>query len=315
MVGVSITEHGIEWDPLVDVEVHPAAELFPLLHGVEFNLFIEDIRENGLREPIVFTPDGRLLDGRNRYRACKTITDVEPARRTERSEPWSYVISTNVHRRHLSESQRAMIAARIAERRNGQRRGNQYSKDQVEALPAGKASTEGTPTNQQAQDMLNISQGSISRAKRVIKHGTSALRQAVEAGKVSVTTADRVSREMNTEEQNTFVNKINSGAQPRGITPPDKAREKRRLESSPDNSRSPTRHRFVNISALRHLQDSFDVVDVVLKSASEGLDPSITSEQAAQWLDNLFKAHGAYHRIVALLKQRKEENTSDHQTS
>jgi hypothetical protein len=44
---------------------------------------------------------------------------VEPARRVEDAEPWAYVISTNVHRRHLTESQRAMIGARMAERHQG----------------------------------------------------------------------------------------------------------------------------------------------------------------------------------------------------
>jgi hypothetical protein len=66
------------------------------------------------------TSAGELLDGRNRVRAC-AIAGVTPTTRTESSEPWAYVISTNVHRRHLSEAQRAMIGARIAERAHGQR--------------------------------------------------------------------------------------------------------------------------------------------------------------------------------------------------
>ena len=51
------------------LEVHPAAELFRLMEGVEFQKLVEDIRAKGLRTPILLDPDGRVPDGRNRLRA------------------------------------------------------------------------------------------------------------------------------------------------------------------------------------------------------------------------------------------------------
>jgi hypothetical protein len=55
---------------------HPFAELFPLLEGERFDALVDSIKRNGLREPIVLH-EGRILDGRNRFRACE-IADVKP---------------------------------------------------------------------------------------------------------------------------------------------------------------------------------------------------------------------------------------------
>ena len=59
------------------MEAHPIANLFPLIEGAEFDELVEDIRQNGLRTPILLHADGRILDGRNRLRACLRA-GVEP---------------------------------------------------------------------------------------------------------------------------------------------------------------------------------------------------------------------------------------------
>ena len=101
------------------MKVHPVGDLFPLLEGDAFDELVEDIREQGLLEKIWVTPEHKILDGRNRYRACKKA-GVEPKTRVcRRTDYVEFVVSLNLKRRHLNESQRAMVAARIAKLQRG----------------------------------------------------------------------------------------------------------------------------------------------------------------------------------------------------
>jgi len=70
--------------------------------GPEFGQLVDDLREHGLLQPIVLH-EGRILDGRNRYRACQHA-GVEPRfEEWDGESPTAYVLSLNLHRRHLTE--------------------------------------------------------------------------------------------------------------------------------------------------------------------------------------------------------------------
>jgi hypothetical protein len=99
-----------------DLKFHPLADLFPLMEGEEFDALVADVKANGQREPIVLF-EKMILDGRNRYRAC-LAAGVEPYLMEGDdwiTDPAAYVISANIHRRHLTaEQKRELIAKLIA---------------------------------------------------------------------------------------------------------------------------------------------------------------------------------------------------------
>jgi transcription elongation factor Elf1 len=89
------------------LEFHPLANIFPLLEGAEFDELVADIKTRGLIEPVVVYED-MTLDGRNRVRACEAAgveVKTEPFEGDEASAR-AFVISKNIHRRHLTGKQR-----------------------------------------------------------------------------------------------------------------------------------------------------------------------------------------------------------------
>ncbi len=101
------------------LEFHPLANIFPLLEGPDFAELVADIKAHGLHEPIVVYED-KVLDGRNRL-----AVGIEPTFTAYTGDdPVAYVVSLNLRRRHLDESQRAMVAAKLATLKLGD---NQHS--------------------------------------------------------------------------------------------------------------------------------------------------------------------------------------------
>lgn len=212
----------------MELKFHPLANIFPLIEGSEFDALVNDINENGLREPIILLGD-KILDGRNRYRACldafiepefvayggvndfQEIEKVshddghgfghEPVYRAyvcpdedeegdggfwatykgELDDPVALVVSLNLRRRHLDESQRALVAAKLANLNKGGAGGVTKNNAQICAL--------NEVSQSDAADMLNVSRRTVQTARSVIEDGAPELVAAVETGKVSVSAA------------------------------------------------------------------------------------------------------------------------------
>jgi phage N-6-adenine-methyltransferase len=137
----------------------------------------QDIEKNGQQFPIVLH-DGEILDGRNRFRACEHLGIAPEFKEYAGDNPLSYVVSLNLHRRHLSESQRAMVAANIANMGAGRPTNNA----QICAV-----------SQPEAAAMVNVSRRSVQNARQVQNEGIPELINAVEQGDVSVSRASDIS--------------------------------------------------------------------------------------------------------------------------
>lgn len=104
-------------------ELHPLCSLFPRLAADELAALAADIAANGLREPVVIH-QGVVLDGGNRLAACQ-MAGIEPKFRAFAGEdPVAFVLSANLHRRHLSPGQQAVIVASAQDWSKAQSVGN-----------------------------------------------------------------------------------------------------------------------------------------------------------------------------------------------
>lgn len=161
----------------MEYEFHPLANIFPLIDGQAYQDLMSDVMRHGVREP-VWLYEGQILDGRNRYRAAHAMGVECPTREYEGEDPAGFVISLNLHRRHLSESQRAMVAAKLAN------------------LPAHRPADGSTPigalTQAGAAEMLNVGHRSVQRAREVLEDAPLEIAHAVEQGHMSVSLAVQV---------------------------------------------------------------------------------------------------------------------------
>jgi hypothetical protein len=91
-------------------QIHPVAELFPLLNDAELAELAESIKQTGLLTPIVCDPHDVLLDGRNRLKACE-MAGIEPRFEIYDGDPVEFILAANIARRHLTAGQCAVIVA------------------------------------------------------------------------------------------------------------------------------------------------------------------------------------------------------------
>ncbi len=179
---------------------HPIAELFPLMSDADLAELAKDINEHGQREDIVVY-QGKILDGRNRFRAC-LLADVEPRVKPYiGTDPIRDVLSWNLHRRHLNVSQRAAIAtaalpmleeqarerkAEAARKLNAVLKGNPIRAN----LPGPDKGQEEHRARTDAATMFSVSPRSVQTAKKIQQEAPELL-EKVRAGEVSLNAADQ----------------------------------------------------------------------------------------------------------------------------
>ena len=99
-------------------KVHPAADVFPMMSEEDLDKLGDDIKANGLRNPIILDSHGSLLDGRNRLEAMeRAAIDLKSSNRvTILDDPVAEIVAQNIRRRHLTKEQQAdlIVAAHKA---------------------------------------------------------------------------------------------------------------------------------------------------------------------------------------------------------
>jgi hypothetical protein len=148
-------------------EVHPAAEKISRYDELRFRMLVDDIRDKGLLVPIVLY-QGKILDGRHRYRAC-IEAGVEPRFEVRgEADPYGDVASYNLFRRHSDGGQRALDARRLVR---------------------GKAD------HDKQMRLLGVSDDCAEMADIVVEAAVSEVVDAVERGDVPLSVAAAIARQ------------------------------------------------------------------------------------------------------------------------
>lgn len=161
---------------------HPAGTIIPPPTPEEQENLEKNIQANGLLVAIVLFAN-QILDGWSRYQACLKV-DVKPhfvrieeMKFDQPFDPFSYVVTMNLHRRMLSTSQRALIAAQCIERQKEQK--------PTRVSGAGKASVT-------AGKLWGVSPRAVEQGLKVVQEGTPEVVDAVRKGDIPVSTAEKI---------------------------------------------------------------------------------------------------------------------------
>jgi hypothetical protein len=158
---------------------HRFALLFPRLTASAQAALTKSIRLNkGIRDPITMF-NGQIADGISRCLSTIELGLRWGQLHTTKFEGdeavlLQFVIDKNLSRGHLNPSQLAMVAARMANMRQGAR----TDLAQICAM-----------SQQEAADRVNVSRRLVQDAVKVIKEGVPALQAAVDSGILTVTAA------------------------------------------------------------------------------------------------------------------------------
>jgi ParB-like chromosome segregation protein Spo0J len=186
-----------------DYQVHPIASMFPLMQGEEFEKFKISIQDRGQLEPII-VQGNKLLDGRNRLRACLEL-GIEPNIRefgeADSGTVGRYILAINLDRRHLSMAKRIEISNEangwmVRERNRlrkleGQRSGGRGHKKNLTMNSGSSLSEPKSRARHERSTLAEIAKDAkttphqAAQVLRVLEHGTPELKQQLREEKIT----------------------------------------------------------------------------------------------------------------------------------
>jgi hypothetical protein len=189
----------MNWEKYFDkANWHQLANLFPVMTEEEIADLASDITKNGLEDPIVLFED-KVLDGRNRLLAMelanlplreecfvhfRNIKDPKCSWGDCADSPLAWIVSKNLHRRHLTTSQRATVAVEME---------TLFAEEAKKRMLAGKKPDPSTNSGQgkaseKAAAAMQVSPSSVQVAKALKKEDPKAFEE-VKAGKQTLNAA------------------------------------------------------------------------------------------------------------------------------
>jgi hypothetical protein len=156
-------------------EDHPIAALFPLMTGSGFEELKTSMKTNGQQLPCILF-EGKILDGRNRYRVCNELA-IECRFETPKIiDPFEFVTAMNLARRDLTLSQRGMIAAEMANMKAG------YRSDVEPVVELREVPI----SRKKAAEIMHVSPSQVDRGRRILRQSDPKTITAIKAGEVTI---------------------------------------------------------------------------------------------------------------------------------
>lgn len=201
---------------------HRYADIFPMMNEDDFNRLMEDVRENGLQEPI-WLYEGKILDGRNRYKACQTLGIAPELRKYQGNDPLKFVMSLNLARRHLNSSQCAFVALeveRVLAEEAKERQvnaGKEFGRGQeklVEKIPQAIAQEADPKSREKAASIIGNTNARYVQDAKKIEREAPEVKELVMAGTVNMADAVKLTK-LEPAKRAVAVERIKQGESPK----------------------------------------------------------------------------------------------------
>jgi ParB-like chromosome segregation protein Spo0J len=176
------------------MNIHPLCMILPAMSGSDYQGLVADIKLHGLIRPIT-TYQGKILDGRHRFLACKETKTAPRYEEYIGTDPASFVASSCMHR-SLNEAQRALIAVGFLAYEREQAKARQalnleHNTSKVENLPP---SMDSGKSRDKAGQKMNVSGRSVSNTEKLMQSATPEVVEKIRSGDMAINEAQKIVR-------------------------------------------------------------------------------------------------------------------------